>query len=422
MSLQQQCLPLPHHNRRKRHHDSKSEEETEAADGQQTIIPQQISDLRSMDATTYLASVSAQASQLPSVFIAEPKPPKPQTITNNEDERKMEGVDEEMNEEAMWEGSAMSIQYLYSQRLKLIPPPTIHHLPPVVNVNDTFASVSNNHNQQSRMEEYSNLIIDNFSKLRLYLHQCRNYSKESNESSKCIGFEGNNNNINNNVHCTQSLSLKERKIVVPLSKDEYNWHIFCLGKDEACGNVGGYYDVSSSEEEVDDDDEDDKDEEEDGNNQKEITEHNKSFDKQNVPKNGYEPTTSLLCQLDQIIIRRVINHHIHYITKGYNMSEQRGLWIYALLARLEKPLHRDEASSLTTLLREMCRMRNELNVDDLKGATITCNNTEQEGIGILNIDGNNSAKRTLSILNTLIVIVGIYFEQCHSLDSIMKVI
>jgi hypothetical protein len=51
-------------------------------------------------------------------------------------------------------------------------------------------------------------------------------------------------------------------------------------------------------------------------------------------------------------------------------------------------------------------MRSELNTDDLRCATTSC---------------NNSAKRTLSILNTLIVIVGIYFEQCNTLDSIMNV-
>ena len=103
-----------------------------------------------------------------------------------------------------------------------------------------------------------------------------------------------------------------------------------------------------------------------------------SFHKQIAPKNGYEPITSLLCQFDQIIVQRLLHHHIQSITNEITnnfssnngnggLSRQRGKWIYALLARLEKPLHRDdEASSLSTLLRELCRLRSELSVDDLQ--------------------------------------------------------
>jgi hypothetical protein len=143
----------------------------------------------------------------------------------------------------------------------------------------------------------------------------------------------------------------------------------------------------------------------------------KKYNKKQVPQNGYEPTTSLLCQFDQIIVRRVISHHLHYITEGYRMSVQRGKWMYALLARLEKPLHRDEASSLSSLLRELCRLRSELSVNDI----IIASSDGDTGGFSSKKGGNYCSKDILSILNTLIVIVGVYFEQCSSLDSIMSI-
>lgn len=110
------------------------------------------------------------------------------------------------------------------------------------------------------------------------------------------------------------------------------------------------------------------------------------------------------------------------------MTTQRGKWIYSLLARLEKPLHRDEASSLTSLLRELCRIRSELSVEDLK-------DDDSDDKQILGVDGTmlstqnelglgrkaSQPKEVLATLNTLIVIIGIYFEQCNSLDAILKV-
>jgi hypothetical protein len=242
----------------------------------------------------------------------------------------------------------------------------------------------------------------------------------------------NNNGGGNGMKHSGSVQLKEEKVPVPPSKDEYNWIIFCLGIHEACGHVvvdDTYYDISSCDED-DDDDEDD-------NGEDDI--YDKTiYHKRNVPSNGYEPTTSLLCQFDQIIIRRVIQHHIQSIRKlkgyttthgssgnrgsrgsrgssTYGMSVQRCKWLYALLSRLEKPLHRDEVSSLTTLLRELCRLRSEIKVTEL--LSLKSNDNDDDVVDV----GNYCPKRVLAILNTLIVIIGIYFEQCSGLDSIMKV-
>jgi hypothetical protein len=264
MSLQQQCLPLPR--RRKRHvYNQNNNDKDEDGDSNRynknnnqsssmdttdnnNETPQQISDLSEMDASTYLASVSAQASNLPFVFTAPAKVKvKEDSLGGGEKyettiERKEQGKNDQ-REEAMWQGSATSVQYLFSQRLKLVPPPSIHYLPPVVVNAATTATTATNDNDNANdysqsMQEYSQFVMNNFSKLRLYLHQCRNGNGNSKSS-------GNGTTI-----------LQERKIPVPPSKDSYNWHIFCLGKNEARGNIGGYYDVSSSSSSSEDEDED----------------------------------------------------------------------------------------------------------------------------------------------------------------------
>ncbi len=396
MSLNQQCLPLPR--RRKRHSNG-----DEADD-----VPQQISDLSEIDASTYLASVSAQASKMPFVFVAPQKEKK--------GDLKQQGQKGQKKTEAEWQGSASMVQYLFSDRLQLLPPPSAKHLP--------FLGKS-----PSSIEEYSQSVLNNFSKLRLYLHQCivsSNTADSSREQSNRTG-----SNISN------SAVLGDQKVTVPRSKDSKNWHIFCLGKDEACGNIDGYYDYDEE-----DDDDDEMDDNSDSNDDKKLSEpaFHKSHDmnpkqvksstifkRQNVPLNGYEPTTSLLCQFDQIIVRRVLHHHIQFVSQislssvhknrpgEYTMTKKRGSWIYALLSRLEKPLHRDEASSLSTLLRELCRLRSEIPIDD---EDVKMNGNQNDNEIVL---GDHCQKDILATLNTLIIIVGIYFEQCSSLESIMKV-
>ncbi len=448
MSLQQQCLPLPR--RRKRHSNQKSnKKDSKHKETQQDLsimdmdenedddahMPTQISDLSEMDATTYLASVSAQASKLPFVFVADEHNASDNATSIGDGNCTKDQQQQQRNQdtsEAIWQGSAMSVQYLYSNRLKIEPPPSIQHIPPIVR------------SQKQTLEEYANTIIHDFSNLRLFLHNCLNSPTSTTAEDQNEDQEMNENGddddddslgeviFQNNAFKKTKNASDERKVTVPPSKDSYNWHIFCLGKEEACGNVGGYYDVSDQEQ---NDDEDVEKSTEDGTkcyeptndqNQSQINSSAPSlFDVRNVPPSGYEPTTSLLCQFDQIIIRRVVNHHLHYLIQGCTMTTQRGKWIYSLLARLEKPLHRDEASSLTSLLRELCRIRSELSVEDLNGD----DSDEKKRLGSmlstqneLGLDKKPSQpKDVLAILNTLIVIIGIYFEQCNTLDAIMKV-
>jgi len=127
----------------------------------------------------------------------------------------------------------------------------------------------------------------------------------------------------------------------------------------------------------------------------------------NIPTKGYEPDTLLMSQFDQIIIRRLLSHHTAYVSAGCSMTNKRGEWIYALLARLEKPLHRDEASVLTELLRGLCRAR----------AAVAVGLQEGDSGG-----NSNGDEDVLKVMNVLILLIGVYFEQCTDLDRLMMVV
>lgn len=184
--------------------------------------------------------------------------------------------------------------------------------------------------------------LNNFSILRGYLHQCH-------------------------------LSLREcERVHVPKRKDRYSWHVFCVGKAEAMASFDKY---------------DHADEEEDS-----VESQDSESEQHRVPIQGFDPNTKLISQFDDILVRSVLSHHLYYIKEGYDISFNRGRWLYGLLARLQKPLHRDEASLLMDLLRELCRIRKR----------------------------SNGGDESLKMVNTLIVIIGIYFEQCCDIDVLMK--
>lgn len=312
----------------------------------------EISNLGEMDGMTYLAAVNHQASQLPDVFLAA-----------NEDEAgvKMKTSSNKSCDEELHsiEGSLAATNYLLNSRLQFQLPPTSAHLPACVV------------NRATTLEDWINLTLLNFSSLRTYLSQCRSSGLGSKED-------------------------KQRHRVPP-SKDQPGWHVFCLGFDEASGNIGGYFQHDNIY--TDNSLSDGKKPDALGKKGVEKARENQ-WDRKSVPPNGYAPTTALLCQFDQIIVRRVLSHHLHYISSGWDMTVARGRWMYALLARLEKPLHMDEASMLCSLLRELCRERRKIK---------------------LSYDKNVNCVEILPLLNILIVLTGKYFGQCYDIEKIMTV-
>ena len=376
-----------------------------------------IDDLSAMDASTYLAWVNRQAESLPNVFVAAEEDDVNQSsrslttsVTNDAP------TTEKKEKEAPINGSMATLQVLLSKRMGIYPPPSVRHLPShftsdVVLLEDCnelaakselAAAVSINKddnnkqlppiNNSSTTKTWISTTIFNFSNLRTYLEH---------EHAKIKQSSSNNINL-------------IRKIAVPKMKDRASWHIFCLGKDEAYGNVGGYY------------------EEVDGNNgdvdkdaaaqkqQQHLPTATSSYNPNLIPSHGYKPTTSLLLQFDQVLTRKLFHHHVQYLCEWKcSLTKQRALWIYALLGNMEKPWHREECCGVRKVLRECCDRRWRLVLPpstDIGEVTLgsTGNDKREEAAAAATVNNAKAATscwEELALLNTLIAITGIYYEQ-----------
>lgn len=235
------------------------------------------------------------------------------------------------------DGSAAARDYLLSNRLVIIPPPSAAHVPPPCQ----FAA-------------WREDTLSNFSSLRVYLNACRGELRNK---------------------------LKQNeKIAVPKSKDLYAWHVFCLGNQVRNDMENKMIHVTMDNLSYD----------------SSAVEIDLELQKYDIPNGGYAPSTQLMCQFDQIIIRRLLSHHTKYIVAGCEMTVKRMEWIYAILAKLEKPLHRDEAGVLMQLLRELCRVRASISLDD----------------------GGNDTVEIVQAVNVGILLIGAYFEQCTFLERL----
>lgn len=318
MSYQQQCLPTS----RRRKRPSGTFPNNESRENQK---PMDISALATMDASEYLACVRQQADALPDVFVSE----KDKCDTFMKGHKYSDAID----------GSAAARDYLLSDRLEILPPPSSRHTP----------------DPKHLKESWKESTMCNFSSLRVYLNVCHQELR----------------NI-----------VKER-VKVPKSKDVYAWHVFCLGKEGRDEMESKMTETQMSTLSYD----------------ATAVEIDLELSQFNIPPEGHEPTTQLMSQFDQIIIRRLLSHHTKYISAGCTMSSQRMKWVYAILARLEKPLHRDEASILTELLRVLCRAR----------ASVELNATDEQN------------DEVVKGINILILLIGVYFEQCTDLDRLFAV-
>lgn len=263
--------------------------------------------VEAMDAMEYMAAVVQQANSMPDIFVA----------PSTEVKRPMSPPNH-----VPIEGSAASLQYLISERSAVLPPPTRKHIP--VNC-----------------REWVDGTIANFSSIREYLEHCR---------QKGVGGKS------------------TERIPVPPMKDRLNWHIFCVGYDEAHGNEGSYFEESDEE----------------------LEPENTGC---NAPKEGYEPTVELLLQLDQVMIRNVISHLSYYAEQGWTISAARTKWLYALFSRLERPIHRDDAATMYGMLKHLTQVRSKTNPDKAE---------------------------VLARINVLICVIGLYFEQGGGFENIFS--
>jgi len=413
-----------------------------------------VDDISTMDVSTYLAWVNRQAKSLPNVFVATG----PSTSTQEEDtsidqihtkEHTQTSTKEGSNgnksivngsteEEEPFHGSRTTLQILLSKRMDILPPPTIRHLPPhnitapmlnnKISVNSAGDECNDNSNGSNSKSSWVSNTISNFSKLRSYLETER--TKQQSQRQR----EG----------------AAVRKIAVPRMKDRAAWHIFCLGKEEAYGNVGGYYEEEDDEDDVADQSEKSKKKSEkkdeagtpvkDESDVEEATakavqQQSSSqtpvppptkliYNPSNIPTQGYTPQTSLILQFDQVLTRTLFHHHVHYLCEWkFTLSYNRCIWIYSLLSNMEKPLHIDEVCGVRRVLRECCLRRWELKLPNGKEEkNCTVGASEERDVK----KAKGSCWEQLALLNTLIAITGIYFEQGNAaagdcMDSLFSV-
>lgn len=383
-----------------------------------------VEDLSAVDADAYIAWVGRQADLLPDVFVAgEGAGGEPSEGANGDGDNG--GTSDGKlgaREEGAIHGSAATLQVMLSDRMSIYPPPSEGHLPPHSGDDGHPSSVEGEENRSVPRAESSGAApssprhgwvaatVSNFSKLRMYLER---------------------------THAERKRRPADRKVAVPRMKDRAAWHVFCLGKEEAYGNAGGYYEEDSEEEGVahgsrgeangGDGGVDGAGEGPRGSSEHDPTERgaqthpNRSnesnttaklvYDPASVPAGGHPPTTSLLLQLDQVLTRRLFHHHVHYLCEWkFPLSPARGWWIYALLARMEKPWHREECCAVRGVLRECCARRRGLALPE--GADGKSTADADGSVGASAIDGGGSkAREQLAILNTLIAVTGIYYEQ-----------
>jgi gem associated protein 2 len=366
MSSQKPCLPVK--GGRKRANDDLDDEEGDDDDGL-VVELDQFDNVHQLDAAHYLQRVREQARRLPDVFSAPPavaaaaaasiSTPGLIAIRKNGDHAKRKKSRDEFETSVVVKlgSAAFAARYLTSDQTSLRKPPSVRHIP-----------------KDGRQWEQQTL--DGFARLRTYLDECRLSGVGGKESAH-----------------------HQPRVPVPAMKDQWAWHVFCVGYDDASGNAGGYF--------QDDDNDDD---DETGTTEEDILEKNtKNVDacwEESLPTAGYTPTVSLLLQLDQVMVRRVLGHLTHYVVTGFAVTGQRAKWIYALLARLECPIHRDDAVTLYSLLKRLTVAREQIKLTDTDTSLTT--------IPTSNAD-------CLASINLLITIVGIYFEQGGGHANLMEV-
>lgn len=124
---------------------------------------------------------------------------------------------------------------------------------------------------------------------------------------------------------------------------------------------------------------------------------------------GTPPQLRLLLQFDQVLTRRLLEYHTTWVEGLECVSRARAVWIYALLARLDKPVHATVAATIRQLLRRCWQLRSELGgpKSGSEGADAAAGSAEDD----------EDEELRLKSLNVLITIAGDFFGQLHNEDA-----
>jgi len=124
--------------------------------------------------------------------------------------------------------------------------------------------------------------------------------------------------LNLEAHAAAGVGSKNgSRMPVPRLKDSRGWHRFCFGATEACPDSSDDDEESGVE----------------------------------TPQ-GTLPSVRLLLQFDFVMTQRLVAMHVRWLDSRA-LSRNRALWLYALLARLHKPLHRDTCAVLRQLVKRL---------------------------------------------------------------------
>ena len=116
-----------------------------------------------------------------------------------------------------------------------------------------------------------------------------------------------------------------------------------------------------------------------------------------VSDSGHEPLTGVISALKPSTCAALLEHQIEWAEAlGGVASRDMAAWVYALLARAEKPLHPDHVSAIRTLAMLCGRQRAALLAD---------------------FDGKGSPPPFVTALSLLICIVANYFSQSDLADA-----
>jgi hypothetical protein len=194
-----------------------------------------------------------------------------------------------------------------------------------------------------------------------------------------------------------------------MMKDEEAWRIFCLGSDISM--------IPKPDEELNNDEEGLEDIE-DGSGLFEVADELEEGEEHLIEENPaevsgnavsttatkwtgltkFEPTTSLLLQFDQVMTQRVLTYHISWLEDSLSMTRSQAQWLYALLTRLEKPIHRDTESLIRQLYRRCCQLRKDLSL-------------RQSAMDMVSEADRLGLDQSVAELNMMIAITGKYFGQ-----------
>jgi len=302
------------------------------------------------DAQQYLAAVSAQARALPNVFVSDVVPAVGSGSSTV-------GAKDPMEEAAG--GTVGCISVLFGRASN------VRHELPGCPVNPRF---------RVDRERAGGCILPSFEQARKYIHGAREAEAAS-----------------------EGLS-KRRAVLVPPLKDGDGWMDFCLGPLPEEEPDEPHYEMSDDDDEYYDE-------------PKEEAEWRRG-----VPPAGHSPGVRLVLQFDQVCVRRVLSHFASAlegtgddaVTYPRDLSGAAGAWIYALLAALELPLHRDEGWMMRRLLRACCGIREWLEGDaPPPPADTDMVSWWGEGKG----DAEQRLDEHISVVNTIIVVLVSFFCQ-----------